>query len=286
MIILKYITKKSLYGLGIMFFLISMTLASCDFAFELPEEGSLADETPPSAAFGYAQNAADYLQVDFSNLSVSATDYSWDFGDGNTSSDANPSNTYTEEGTYTVSLTASDKLNVSSSTTQEVVVEKPVSSFQPVILEPGFEENSLPDGTGNGKDTWRNGDLGGVIQITSSPVFAGEKAAKFPSGGDRIGYQLITVESETDYSVDFYYTMKTSPVGTLTVSILGGAVSNPDDIAAATIASVDLNDQDDASTYVPGKVVFNSGDNTEIAIYISNVDVECRADEFTISKIE
>ena len=277
--------RKNIAWMVILVAGMSITFSSCDFSFDLPEAGSIPDATPPQAAFGYKQNVADYLQFDFSNLSISATDYSWDFGDGNTSSSSNPSNTYAAEGTYTVTLTASDKLNATSTTSQTIEVVKPVSNFQPVILEPGFEDNSLPDGTGDGRDSWRNSDLGGVIQITSSPVFAGAQAAKFPSAGDRIGYQLITVEKETNYSVDFYYTMKTSPEGTLTVSILGGAVDNPADIAGATIASVVLDDQNDASTYVPANVVFDSGAFTEIAIYISNKDVECRADEFTITKL-
>src|SRR5205814_4958937 len=42
----------------------------------------------------------------FTNLSSGATSYSWAFGDGNTSAAANPVNTYTNAGTYTVSLTA------------------------------------------------------------------------------------------------------------------------------------------------------------------------------------
>ena len=282
----NFIKRKSGLLAGIAFACIAMFLTSCDyFKFELPEAGSILDETPPSAAFSYSQNVADWHQIDFTNLSASATDYSWDFGDGNTSTGTNPSNTYTEAGTYEVTLIAMDKLDVRDTTSQTIEVKKPVSNFQPVILEAGFEDNSLPDGTGDGRDSWRNEGLGGVIQITSSPVYAGAQAAKFPSAGDRIGYQLITVEKDTDYSVDFYYTMKTDPVGTLTVSILGGAVSNPDNIAGATIAYVELTDQSDADTFVPGSVVFNSGDNTEIAIYISNKDVECRVDEFSITKL-
>jgi PKD repeat protein len=276
--------RKSFPLIGILLAFM-FTVSSCDFAFDLPEAGSLADATPPSAAFGYKQNVADYLTIDFSNLSGSATDYSWDFGDGNTSNATNPSNAYATEGTYTVTLVATDKLNASSTTSQTIEVIKPISNFQPVILEPGFEDNSLPDGSGDGRDSWRNGDLGGVIQITSSPVYAGAQAAKFPSAGDRIAYQLITVEKNTNYSIDFFYTMKTSPVGSITVAVLAGAVSNPDDIAGATIADVVLTDQTSASDYVAGKVVFDSGDNTEIAIYVSNKDVECRIDDFSITKL-
>src|SRR5207253_2550616 len=47
------------------------------------------------------------LTMVFTNLSSGATDFIWDFGDGNTSTNLNPANTYSNAGSYTVSLTAS-----------------------------------------------------------------------------------------------------------------------------------------------------------------------------------
>jgi len=81
-----------------------------------------------------------------------------------------------------------------------------------MIAEGGFEDNSLADGTGDGRDSWRN-NLGGVIQITSGPVVSGSQAAKLPSGGDRVGYQLVSVAANTNYTLTYNYTMKTSPEG-------------------------------------------------------------------------
>jgi PKD repeat protein len=46
------------------------------------------------------------LTVSFTNLSTGATNYAWTFGDGNTSALADPANTYTNPGTYSVTLTA------------------------------------------------------------------------------------------------------------------------------------------------------------------------------------
>lgn len=45
--------------------------------------------------------------ANFTNTSTGTTDYVWNFGDGNTSSSANPSHTYASSGTYYVCLTAS-----------------------------------------------------------------------------------------------------------------------------------------------------------------------------------
>ncbi|QTH73090.1 S8 family serine peptidase [Pseudoalteromonas xiamenensis] len=47
------------------------------------------------------------LSVSFNNKSANATSYSWTFGDGQQSTQANPSHTYATSGNYTVTLTAS-----------------------------------------------------------------------------------------------------------------------------------------------------------------------------------
>lgn len=48
------------------------------------------------------------LDVQFTNISVLGDSFLYDFGDGNTSFDLNPSHVYTEPGTYTVTLTSID----------------------------------------------------------------------------------------------------------------------------------------------------------------------------------
>ena len=45
------------------------------------------------------------FQIEFENRSHDITDFVWDFGDGNTSTDANPTHTYAATGDYTVTLT-------------------------------------------------------------------------------------------------------------------------------------------------------------------------------------
>jgi PKD repeat protein len=46
------------------------------------------------------------VNVPFKNLSSGATSYNWNFGDGNFSTQVNPTNTYSSSGLYTVQLTA------------------------------------------------------------------------------------------------------------------------------------------------------------------------------------
>jgi PKD repeat protein len=62
---------------------------------------------PPVAAFTASPTSGVVLlTVAFTNLSTGATNYSWDFGDGNTSTETNPVDIYTNVGTYSVTLTA------------------------------------------------------------------------------------------------------------------------------------------------------------------------------------
>ncbi|MCE4566625.1 PKD domain-containing protein [Maribellus sp. CM-23] len=57
----------------------------------------------PVAQFTYV---AKYLTVSFTNSTTYGVSYSWDFGDGETSTEENPVHVYAETGEYTVSLTA------------------------------------------------------------------------------------------------------------------------------------------------------------------------------------
>lgn len=57
----------------------------------------------PMPAFSFEQ---DGPVVSFTNLSTDASSYTWNFGDGNFSTEVNPVHVYTQSGTYTVTLNA------------------------------------------------------------------------------------------------------------------------------------------------------------------------------------
>lgn len=65
---------------------------------------------------------ADYTNVSFTNNSVNGTIYSWDFGDGSASDEFEPVHNYTQNGTYTVTLTAEDIYGCSETISQTVVI--------------------------------------------------------------------------------------------------------------------------------------------------------------------
>jgi len=65
------------------------------------------------------------LTVSFDNLSSGATAYSWDFGDDQNSTNANPTNVYTNTGAFTVSLTASGPAGTNTLTLTNYVLVLP-----------------------------------------------------------------------------------------------------------------------------------------------------------------
>lgn len=272
-----------IFGLG------TLVLATSCSEESLPEAGSQPDLNPPEAKFVANQSDTDWLLYEMQNLSSESTDYAWDLGDGTVVvKDDNTSvfHTYAAEGEYTVTLKASDKLLQESVSSQVILVEEPPAppAILPNILESSFEDNSLPDGTGDGRDSWRT-DLGGVIQITSSPVYQGSQAAKFPSAGDRVGYQELQVSPNTDYIITYYYTMKEEAGGNMTVTVLNKSISDFSEVADATLVEHIGMDNTDSGTYVRVSLPFNTGLTGTIAILMTNAGVESRVDAFSIELV-
>lgn len=73
----------------------------------------------PTAVFS---STANLLTVDFFDISLPVISWAWDFGDGNTSSQQNPTHTYAAAGSYIVCLTVSDGLGCSGTTCDTVNV--------------------------------------------------------------------------------------------------------------------------------------------------------------------
>ena len=87
--------------------------------------------TPPTASFTWAQESGTRT-VNFTDTSTGATGWSWDFGDGGTSTEENPSHTYDSAGTYTVTLEATNATGSSTAVDAVTVTDPPpVSAFGP-----------------------------------------------------------------------------------------------------------------------------------------------------------
>jgi len=69
------------------------------------------------------------LTVDFTQFSTGATFYSWDFGDGNVSTNHSPTHTFANDGVYTVSLMINDGCSFDTTSVQITVFPEPTIDF-------------------------------------------------------------------------------------------------------------------------------------------------------------
>jgi len=86
------------------------------------------EEIPPAstvANFDYTSDNDFFAPttISFANSSIEATTYAWDFGNGQTSTEKDPSVLYEDPGVYTVSLTATG--NTTNTKTEDIVIKDP-----------------------------------------------------------------------------------------------------------------------------------------------------------------
>jgi gliding motility-associated-like protein len=114
--------------------------------------------------------------VNFKDQSSNATSWSWDFGDGNTSNQQNPSHTYTRYGNFTVSLTATNANNCGSAVTQTNYVQiatpsvrisnMPLYGCNTAVLNPSFTDTAVD---GIATYAW-NFDNGHTSNVANPPT--------------------------------------------------------------------------------------------------------------------
>ncbi|NTS77753.1 S8 family serine peptidase [Catenovulum sp. SM1970] len=80
----------------------------------------------PVAKFSYQVNGKSVSFSDSSTDDKGVASHAWSFGDGASSSSANPSHTYSQDGTYTVSLTVKDAEGLANTSSQQVVISTDV----------------------------------------------------------------------------------------------------------------------------------------------------------------
>lgn len=182
-----------------------------------------APDLPPTADFSSSSPAYAGLPVAFTNLTVGSPviEYEWDFGDGQgTSIDVNPTYTYTQPGSYTVVLTATNGLG---SDTVEHDIE--VLASPDIYADPTAITVTLMVG-GNVTQTLEIGNLGaGDLEIT----------AITPSGDPWLGLSdvpalplTLAEDGFVVLSVDFDAIGQTPGTYTGTITIASNDPDTPD----------------------------------------------------------
>lgn len=107
-----------------------------------------------TAKFGYQTDSKTVpSEVQFSNDSKKASDYVWDFGDGNTSTEVAPKHTYTNSGRYKVKLIAKDG-SKTSTVTDEIIFNAPKECLVRMNTNMGTMTIRLSDATPKHRDNF------------------------------------------------------------------------------------------------------------------------------------
>lgn len=101
-------------------------------------------------------------------------DWSWDFGDGGTSTEKNPVHAYSEAGDYTVVLTATDEAGVSIGVSQDITVAEVEEESFPAAIAWSFTNGTTVSRPNDGSPAPVVGDDGTIYYLES---FAKENSA-------------------------------------------------------------------------------------------------------------
>jgi gliding motility-associated-like protein len=154
--------------------LVLLDSAYCNFPDSLVKQLNVA--TLVKAAFEAPRTGCVPETVVFKNTSEGGQTFQWSFGDGGTSTQRNPTHTYTAAGTYTISLVVIDSAtcNIIDSASQNITVyANPVADFSAAPQPPSvntpivFTNLSSPDAI---RFKWLFGDGDSLVTTSRGPV--------------------------------------------------------------------------------------------------------------------
>lgn len=201
----------------------------------------------PVASFDVSEN---FLTVDFTNTSTTTgtTTYSWNFGDGNSSTDENPQHTYATDGIYVACLTVVDSCGQNIACDSVIVnsCNSPVAdySYTATQLQADFTDAST---LGNNPSwSWDFGDGNNSMMQNPSHTYA--------SPGTYYSCLIVTDDCGTDSICDSVVVNNcTNPMADFTYSSNGLDVTFTDASTAGNNVSYmwDFGDGDTSSVQSP-----------------------------------
>ena len=226
--------------------------------------------SPPVALFSANTTTGKKdLRVEFTNESIRYSSSSWNFGDGNTSSDTNPIHTYTTSGTFDVSLSVTGDAGTDTFTSPGLVivedVQTPAFVFDPKYLEvssgSSFSldvkvlgvtglaaaqvtinyDSSLMTYDSVSSGDFLQGDTDPLLVTTSNPginrliIYTSSLSSDLPSNdGDGV---IATVNFTLNGSVDNYTAINLNASGNFMLDVDGGDITVNDAVEAYLIMS-------------------------------------------------
>lgn len=189
--------------------------------------GAYFEATPTSGAAP--------LQVQFTDMSTGTiTDWSWSFGDGGTSTEQNPSHTYTQGGTYdvTLSITWSGGTTDTYTRTGYINVISAAFSGSPTAGQPPLDVQFTDESTGNITSwSWNFGDGGTSTEQNPSHTYSVE--GSYTVALTVTGTAGSDTETKTNYISAYSYVALTSlalykdTTGVILVDVKLDGLENP-----------------------------------------------------------
>ncbi|WP_339881511.1 PKD domain-containing protein [Polaribacter vadi] len=115
--------------------------------------------------FSFSSNG---LRAEFTDESLLAESYSWDFGDGTTSTEKDPVHIYAATGTYDVTLTITNSANVERTITKAVPIGGVKPTFKVIVLNGTGDE--FQGNTGDNADAWDMTPNSTVVDDTQGTI--------------------------------------------------------------------------------------------------------------------
>lgn len=173
-------------------YLVELTVTDNDDAESSTTQTVTVLNLDPIANFTYSPSSPkEGDDIQFTDLSTDpegrSLSWLWDFGDGYTSEQKNPSHEYAEAGVYSVTLTVSDDEEATDSISRTVNITQnlpPVADFTYSPTNPKVgervsftDESSDPEGKGLTQWYWQFGD--GDVSTLETPTHEYKKAGQF-----------------------------------------------------------------------------------------------------------
>ncbi len=245
----------------------------------ITETNFISVDDVPTSAFDDLHNE---LVVTFINLSMNANSYSWDFGDGSSSTEINPIYTYDDDGIYTVTLEAFNDCGVDIYTFDVEVVSIPVALFSSDIVfgcipaTVSFDDLSTPNTT-----SW-NWSFPGGDPSTSTDQFP--VVDYFSTGFYDVTLTVTNAAGSDTYTETSYVEVVDLPIPGFTYSVVDGVATFTNTSMGATDYLWNFGDGATSTEINPVHTYSTSGDYI-VTLEITNfcgAEVEVQTVSITI----